>query len=203
MATDILASFTLATATLLGVPGPSNALVANCGIRGGYRAVWLTVPAVIIGYAIIVGLLIFGVGDWLAAHPIIARTLRVCCALYLLKVAYSLWTTAPQTAASDRAGIGLAGQFRAVLIVTLLNPKGLVAGLVLIPSYVGTPQDHKVALILICLFIAIAGLFTTVYTLAGGMIYSASGTSNIKNILSRASAVVILGFAGIIFYGAF
>lgn len=196
-----LLPFTLAAFALLSPPGPSNAYVANAGIAGGTRILPLTVVAVMLGYAITVGALTLGLGAWLEAHPIVARVLRVACAAYLVKVAHGLWREAASAQMAGQARIEGRHLFRELLVVTLLNPKGLVAGLALIPGFLATAHPDA-ATIMVAIFVGVAGVITALYTLAGSAVYAAGGSTRVKALLSRGSAIVIVVFAGIILWGA-
>lgn len=200
MVPEAVIGFSAAAVALLGVPGPSNALVANAGITGGPRMLLSTVPAVFLGYAIVVIVLTAGLNAWLAAHPLISQVLRVICALYLVKVAYGLWRDAGLIAdAATVPALGMA-QFKQAFIVTLLNPKGLVGGLVLIPQFFAQTGGAVNIFVFVATFLAVASAITAGYTLAGSAIYSSGGSGRLKMIVSRASAVVILVFAAIIVF---
>jgi threonine/homoserine/homoserine lactone efflux protein len=133
----------------------------------------------------------------------IAKILRVACAAYLLKIAYVLWRDSGAQAANTTKPQDAAGLFKSIFLVTLLNPKGLVAGLALIPAALPKAATTATTLVLVSLFVFISGIVTAVYTSLGGIIYASGGSSKIKLFLSRASAVVIVIFAVIIFLGAF
>ena len=66
-------------------------------------------------------------GPYLAAHPTAASAIKLCSAVWVLLLAARLWTNSP-------AGIGAPlVTFRQVFVTTVLNPKALIFGLVLLP----------------------------------------------------------------------
>ncbi|MBL0923777.1 MAG: LysE family translocator [Sphingomonadaceae bacterium] len=183
--------FVTAAFALLALPGPSNALVANAGVNFGWRAVPMMVASVTLGYAVVILGLILIFGEWLAAHPVIARGLRLACAVYLLFLAVKLWRSRP---ASDRQAGAFAGELRQVFLVTLLNPKGLVAGLALIPAFAQRSGDNGMPLQLGLLFLAVAAVATALYTAAGGLISMRADASS-QRLFAKMSALVVAGFA--------
>lgn len=114
--------FLAQTATILAVPGPTNALLATAGATKGFRAsirlaaVVLTIyMAAILAWGL---LLIPAAQSW----PPVTMLARLGSAIFLAYTAYRLWIGATTLAATPKAPI----TNRAVTIVTLFNPKALL-----------------------------------------------------------------------------
>jgi threonine/homoserine/homoserine lactone efflux protein len=139
-------AFVTAVLALLAAPGPTNTLMCLAGAAGGPRRVVRLLPAELLGYlAAIVPL------AWLGSHvldhvPLTAAVLKIAAAAWVMVLAVRLWT--PPVAGAGRGAVGL----RSVFVTTLLNPKALVFGLVLLPP----PGDPAFAprLGLFCLLVA-------------------------------------------------
>lgn len=130
---------TLAIAALLITPGPTNTLLAVAGAeRGVARAVRL-IPAEIAGYLTTVAPLAVLGGTLLAAAPEVRPVITAVAALWVGWLALGFWRMA--RAQGGGAGSGGEVDTRApavtaakIFVTTLLNPKALVFGLVLLPA---------------------------------------------------------------------
>lgn len=121
-------TFLAGVPALLLTPGPTNTLLAVAGTAGGWRVGLRLAPAAMAAYALaVVPLALYG-RPLFAAAPVLGDAVRLAAALWVLALAVSLWR------AGDRAGpVGPIGP-GTVFVTTLLNPKALVFGLVLLPS---------------------------------------------------------------------
>ena len=120
--------FILTALTILGLPGPTNTLLATAGAATGWRRSWRLVAAEAGGYLTTIMLLGFVLGPVLAGSPLIRLVLRCAVGLYLFMLAWKLWRR------------GAAGQvqaeaisFRQLFTATLLNPKAVIFALAVIP----------------------------------------------------------------------
>ncbi|MCX7644574.1 MAG: hypothetical protein N2Z62_04665 [Rhodobacteraceae bacterium] len=139
-------AFVTAVLALLAAPGPTNTLMCLAGAAGGPGRVLRLLPAELLGY--LSAILPIG---WVGAHllaqaPVAAAVLKVVAAAWVMTLAIRLWT--PPAAAAGGGAVG----FGSVFVTTLLNPKALVFGLVLLPP----PGDPAFAarLGLFCLMVA-------------------------------------------------
>ncbi len=126
-----LAGFVLAVLALLLAPGPTNTLMGVAGARHGPGRVLRLLPAELAGYLTVILPLAFLGAPLLAAAPVLASLLKLASALWVAVLALRLWRV--------RAGAAAAAVVtaRRIYATTLLNPKALVFGLVLLPG----PQD--------------------------------------------------------------
>lgn len=145
-----MASLTLALMALLLTPGPTNTLMllagAERGILRALRLVGVEIAAylaVVVPLALLSDALAEGMG-WL--RPVIATAAGG----WVLYLAWSMWHAAP--AAGSKATVTA----RRLAVTTLLNPKGLVMGLVLLPA-AGTTLP-AFALLALCIA-AVAGFW--------------------------------------------
>jgi threonine/homoserine/homoserine lactone efflux protein len=120
--------FILTVLTILGMPGPTNTLLATSGAATGWRRSWSLVPAEVGGYLTTVMLLGFVLGPVLAGSPIVSMVLRFAVGLYLFLLAWKLWGrgAADQVQAKSIS-------FRQLFVATLLNPKAIIFALAVIP----------------------------------------------------------------------
>lgn len=121
-------TFLLAVLALLVAPGPTNTLIGLAGARHGLRRVLALVPAELAGYlSAVLPLALLG-APLLAAAPALSLVLKGVAALWVLRLACTLWQA---DASPEGAGARLTpGQ---IYVTTALNPKALVFALVLLP----------------------------------------------------------------------
>ena len=116
-----------ALSALLLTPGPTNTLLALAGAEHGWRAALRLVPLEIAAYlAVALPLAVAGVA--LEAHlPALRPLLAGVAGVWVMVLAARMWHLPTAGSAPSVSG----GR---VFLTTLLNPKGLVIGLVLLPG---------------------------------------------------------------------
>jgi threonine/homoserine/homoserine lactone efflux protein len=127
-----LAELSLAILALLITPGPTNTLLALAGAeRGMWRAIRL-IPAELSGYLMtVVPLMIIGT-ELIERFPELRPGITAVAALWVLWLSLSILRY--RTGAAAAQPIVTA---RVVFVTTLLNPKALVFGLVILPAETG------------------------------------------------------------------
>lgn len=128
--TDVL-PFLLACAAVLFVPGPTNTLLATSGAASGFKRS-LTLPvAELTGYTISIWTLALLLAPLVNSSPVVSAVLRGACGVYLIWSAIHLWREGSSALTSSEPV-----SFQRVFVTTLLNPKGALFALVVIP-YLG------------------------------------------------------------------
>jgi threonine/homoserine/homoserine lactone efflux protein len=123
-----LIAFVTAVLALLLSPGPTNTLICVAGARGGIGSSLRLLPAELAGYvSAILPLAWFG-SELLGQWPFLGHALKLAAAVWVMFIAARLWRVGPGPAAEAEIGP------RRVFVTTLLNPKALIFGLVLLPT---------------------------------------------------------------------
>lgn len=179
------AAFCLALLALLLSPGPTNTLLAIGGAERGLRAGLPLILAELSGYLLVVTpLALFG-ARFLAGHPGLALAVKLAAAGWVLFLAIRLWS--PPAAAVDTR----LATFRRVFLTTLLNPKGLVIGLAILPAVPFAallPWLALFAIILVC----VAALW-----IAGGAALGRSSAGRLPPLARRGAS----GYLGLVAIG--
>jgi threonine/homoserine/homoserine lactone efflux protein len=131
---------TLAIAFLLITPGPTNTLLALAGAEGGMTRALGLIPAELAGYLSTVTPLALLGTTLLAQAPVMEPVITATAAAWVAWLAVGFWRRA--MAAGNQPGGDSAAKppapasvsAWAVFVTTLLNPKALVFGLVLLPA---------------------------------------------------------------------
>jgi threonine/homoserine/homoserine lactone efflux protein len=120
--------FLVSLFALLLSPGPTNTLIAIGGATRGFLRALPLIGAEIAGYLLVITPLALAGRPLLEAHPDLSTAVRLAAAAWVMFLAFKLWQK-PRDA--DQVGLVT---FRRVFVTTLLNPKGLVIGLALLPA---------------------------------------------------------------------
>ncbi len=117
----------LAVLALLLTPGPTNSLMLLAGAERGLRQAARLIPAELAGYLLtVVPLALIGQSA-LSAWPGLRLIVTLSAAVWVAILALRLWRV------PDGAERGVIDA-RSLFVTTALNPKGLIFGLVLLPS---------------------------------------------------------------------
>ena len=119
----------LALLALLITPGPSNALLALGGAQAGMRAGLRLIPVVLPSYLAVVTPLALWGGPIIDGLPVWRPILTGLAGRWVARLAYGLWRFP-----NHRADAAPQVTARQMAVTTLLNPKSLIFGLVLIPA---------------------------------------------------------------------
>jgi threonine/homoserine/homoserine lactone efflux protein len=146
--------FLIATWAILLTPGPTNTLLALSGAQIGFIRSLKLLPAELSGYLLaVVPLAVIG-ANILDAWPQMAGAIRLVAAIWVMYLAGKLWLQAGN--AIEQSAVTA----RRVFVTTLLNPKALLFGLVLLP-----PGDALLFLphlgIFVLSIVAVASLWAT------------------------------------------
>jgi threonine/homoserine/homoserine lactone efflux protein len=128
-ATMTLPELALAILVLLLTPGPTNTLLLLGGAERGPLGAFRLIPAELAGYMVTVVPLALAGGHVLETLPVLRPVVALLAAAWVAWLAFGLWRRpATGTTAAGRVTA------RNVFVTTVLNPKALLFGLVLLPS---------------------------------------------------------------------
>lgn len=177
-------SFLIAAVTLLLTPGPTNTLLALAGAKEGIARVVRLLAASLLGYACGLVPVVYAGTTLFASWPMLATSLKIGAALWVMLLAVRLWR--PPDAVQTRVAIS----FTDVFVTTLVNPKVLVFGLLLLPP-INAPAFGPCALAL-AIAIAVTGLL---WGMAGGLILSGGAAQHRKHLFQRCASLWLAGLA--------
>ncbi|MDF1670205.1 MAG: LysE family translocator [Roseovarius sp.] len=154
-------AFTVASGIVVLIPGPNIVLTVNYAIRDGKRSGLATIPGVVLGAFIAMSLSLLGAGAILATSTFLFTILKLAGAIYLIWLAYSLWTAPVESISLSGVSDAkpLASLFWQSLLISVLNPKGPAFYVAFVPQFVSStgPIFQQFA-ILIATFLAVATL---------------------------------------------
>jgi len=144
----------------------------------------------VIGLLLLAAMVGFLLRPVIAANPAIAVGLKIVVALYLAYMAVRLWRRT-----NDATMAKTAVSWRGVFVATLLNPKGLIFALVIVPF--GSPDVFFYLLAFAAAVIAVGLLWLVTGNLLGAM------AGEKRRLVPRIASVALVGFAGLIAASAF
>jgi threonine/homoserine/homoserine lactone efflux protein len=174
-------AFLLAVLTLLLAPGPTNTLMALGGAQKGVANAVRLLPAELFGYLSTVLPLVWIGAATLGQWPMATTVIKLAAAAWVMYLAAKLWKT--PTDAGDHGEVTA----RRVYVTTVLNPKALIFGLVLLPA--PTDTEFMPKLILFCTSVISVG---ALWGMAGSLTRTGSGlgTRTVRRVASVWLAVV-------------
>ncbi|MGB8814760.1 MAG: hypothetical protein WCC57_16395 [Paracoccaceae bacterium] len=174
-----LPELALALGALLISPGPTNTLLALSGAERGLRATLTLLPLVLLAYLAMVLPLLFLGAKTLTALPALRPVVAIAAAIWVAKLAVTLWHL--PSVQSHRSSVTA----RSLITTTLLNPKALIIGLVLLPAPAAIPARLLV-------FAALLLIASGIWAAIGAGVSQASPTrpaASLPPILRRVAAV--------------
>jgi threonine/homoserine/homoserine lactone efflux protein len=179
----------LAVLTLLGVPGPTNTLLAIAGAGAGFVRSLPLIGVEVLAYGISTALVGLFIAPAIVDLDWVAVGLKVLVAAYLVWLAVLLWQRGMTIGAGDTI-VGV----REVFTATLLNPKALALALGIVPW-----ANAQVGWYLAVLGLVIAGTGTVWIALGAAL----RATKPDAHLLPRIGAVALTGFAGLLVASVF
>ena len=137
MSFELWIAFSLASAALLAVPGPTVMLVVSYAFGHGRSTAWATVPGVTLGDFTAMTISLLGAGAVIATSATLFTTLKLIGAGYLIWLGIQLWRAEPTLEDEDRKiGGSSRRMFYNAYIVTALNPKSIAFFIAFVPQFV-------------------------------------------------------------------
>lgn len=132
-------SFIATSILVLITPGPTNTVLAASGATMGLRRAAILPLAEALGYIVAISFFVIFAELMRDNHTVLAGV-RLAAAAWLIYSAYRLWQTPfePDPAVKDKP-------FRRVLLTTIVNPKAMLVGTILIPVGTGAAAPAWIA----------------------------------------------------------
>lgn len=143
MTFDTWVIYLVASIGLSLTPGPNGLLALTHGAIYGSRKTVATILGGAIGFAIIIGLSIFGIGALLAASVGALTVMKFVGGAYLIWLGIRTWQ-APSIGDLDtqnRPQISEFAMFRAGALSALTNPKGILFFVAFLPQFIDPTQS--------------------------------------------------------------
>ncbi|MGJ8662512.1 MAG: LysE family translocator [Marinicella sp.] len=153
---EALISLIIATALLLGTPGPATLGLAAVGSAYGFRTGLPFLAGIIIGLCVVIMGSILGLSTLFSAFPNLRTSIQILGALYIIYVAFKI-ASAPVISANNDDN-QMAPGFSDGFIFNLLNPKAYAAFFALFSQFllpISPPLMAYVITSLVCFTVAV------------------------------------------------
>lgn len=171
--------FTVSALLLLISPGPTNTILAVSGATIGFRNSALMPVAGAFAYVVAISVYAFW-RESLETSPLAFSIVKLIASSWLIFSAWILWRkpVSSQT-------LGKRDAFRRVFITTLVNPKAMIVGVMMIPAAVASETMQWI-------------IGFALMSIVSGWLWVAIGSTMPPSIKSRSNqlaAIVLSGFA--------
>lgn len=189
MPLDLWLAFTLASAVLLAIPGPTVMLVVSYAMAHGRQTGWSTVPGVALGDCTAMTISLLGAGAVLAASATLFTVLKLAGAAYLIWLGIQLWRAGPFRAEVESMvpPAPTRAMFWHAYAVTALNPKSIVFFIAFVPQFV----------ILEVTFVTLAAVNVALWALAAGQLGRWFRGPGVLRLVHRAGGSLLIA-AGVL-----
>lgn len=200
MSIETWLAFVFASTMVVVIPGPNIVLTVNYALLNGRRSGLATVPGVALGALVGMCVSLAGAGAILTASATMFIVLKVAGALYLMWMAYQLWTAPvqPLTLEGERADAPLGRLFLRSFLISVLNPKGPVFYIAFVPQFIDpTAPAFGQFGVLIVTWIGVAMLNSVVWLYGASSLRSVFNSGMRMRLVNRlgASCLFVAGMA--------
>lgn len=160
----MLIQFLIASSVITLMPGPSMILVISNTLAGGIKKGLLSIIGVIIADAILLTVILSGLGAIIASSPIIYIALKWSGALYLIYLGIAVIRSL--NVADDAGAATLSTPLSSAINLTLLNPKIIVFLIAFFPQFIDPLEPiGEQMLLLSCLFLVVVFVISVLVAL--------------------------------------
>jgi threonine/homoserine/homoserine lactone efflux protein len=196
MSSEVWISFVLASLALVLTPGPTVFLVIGQSMAYGRKSVFPMILGVISGDIIALTFSLVGVGTILSTSSFAFNIMKWLGVAYLFYLGAKAWLS-PVTAKEVKIEpVGRPWKvYRDALLVTSLNPKGLVFFMAFFPLFI-SPESSSIGtqmLILSTTFILISFCSVGFYAFFGGRIRGFIASEQSQRIFNKVSGSMLIG----------
>jgi homoserine/homoserine lactone efflux protein len=188
----LFSAFLVIAVVLYITPGPIVTLVVTTGARSGIRAALITVTGGVMGNAVLLACIAFGLSWILERSAEVFEVLRWVGAAYLMWLGIQAWRRADSADEIAQPGDHLYA-WRG-FIVAITNPKTIAFFTAFLPQFVdpALPADRQL-LVMCVTSVVLGGLIDAGWAIASGLGRAWFVRPKQKKLLNRISGLVLIG----------
>ncbi|WDE04314.1 LysE family translocator [Thalassomonas viridans] len=186
-------SFALAAMVLCFSPGPTLLLVMGQSLTYGKRSVVPLILGVLSGDIIAMSLSVLGLGAILAVSATLFTLFKFLGAAYLCYLGIKAWRS-KAAKAEETAQVASGAIFKEALLVTALNPKGIVFFMAFFPLFIDTALPYlPQVLTLAVTFLLVSALSVSFYSLFAGQLRQKIRSPKLQSGFNKLSGTMLIG----------
>ncbi|PAJ76257.1 lysine transporter LysE [Pseudoalteromonas sp. NBT06-2] len=194
MSIEVWISFLLTSMMLCFTPGPTVFIVIGQSLNHGKKSVIPLITGVLCGDIIAMSISFVGLGALLATSAVLFSALKWIAAGYLVYLGLKAWFTKPHTKELDTAQKKSGEIFKEALIVTALNPKGIIFFIAFFPLFMNTNNAALPQMLIMGLsFLATSVLSASFYSFFSGYLRSKVNSIKFQIIFDKISGSMLIG----------
>lgn len=197
MSIEVWISFVLASMMLCFTPGPTVFLVLGQSLNHGKKSVIPLVTGVLSGDIIAMFISFAGLGALLATSAALFSAFKWIAAGYLLYLGLNAWFTKPHThdmEELDKTQNKNGKIFKEALIVTALNPKGIIFFIAFFPLFINTNNAALPQMLILGLsFLAVSLFSASFYSIFSGYLRSKVKSIKFQKAFNKVSGSMLIG----------
>lgn len=200
MDTRTLILFSLTVLPLVCTPGPDILFVASQALSGGANAGLRATAGIVLGYSVHSLAVALGLAALVATSPVVFETIRWAGITYLVYLSYKLIRSATQAGSLSVTAGNLQGQFSKGFLTSLLNPKGMMIYIAILPQFMSHRSGSSTlqAVILSGTFMLWCAIVYSLISLAVARVGGGSLSDARRRIVDGAAGGMILMAAGFV-----
>ncbi|KZN47910.1 LysE family translocator [Pseudoalteromonas luteoviolacea] len=200
MSIEVWLSFFVASLALCFTPGPAVLLVVSQSLLNGKKAVLPMILGIASGDLIALSCSLLGIGAVLSTSATAFNVMKYIGALYLVFLGVRAWRQANNNTSPESNQVKYSGfkLFRDSVLVTALNPKGLIFFMAFLPLFIN-PEKSVVEqmLILGCTFISVSLISSSTYAVCAHKVRASVASQRGQRLFNRLSGGMLVGAGGI------
>jgi len=196
MSLEIWIAFTLASAALLAIPGPTILLVVSYALGRGRASGWATVPGVALGDLTAMTISLLGAGAVLAASASLFSALKLAGAAYLIWLGIKMWRSHadPGHLRGIKTSQSNWAMLRTAYVVTALNPKSIVFFIAFVPQFIDSARAPLPQFsIMVATFVLMAAVNVALWAIMAGTMRARFERPETLRIANRIGGSFLIG----------
>ena len=194
MSADVWLSFVLASMILCFSPGPTVFLVMGQSLSHGKTSVVPLVAGVLSGDVIAMSISFIGLGALLATSAVLFSIFKWVAAAYLVYLGIKTWRSKLDVQNVEPV-LGRNGKiFKQALIVTALNPKGIIFFIAFFPLFIDADKAVLPQMLIMALSFLMASAFSAAfYSIFSGYLRSKMKSVQVQKAFNKISGTMLVG----------
>lgn len=203
MAFEVWLSFILASMVLCFTPGPTVFIVMGQSLNHGKKSVIPLVSGVLVGDVIAMSISFLGLGALLATSASLFSLFKWLAACYLVYLGIKAWHSKVEinndAIESNNMKKGKSFTiFKEAMIVTALNPKGIIFFIAFFPLFIDTNRPAMTQMLVMALsFMFVSAFSASTYSIFAGYLRSKVKSITFQRRLNKTSGGMLIG-AGLV-----
>ncbi len=191
---EVWISFVLTSMVLCFTPGPTVFLVMGQSLSHGKKSVIPLVSGVLIGDIIAMSVSFVGLGALLTTSAALFSVFKWVAGAYLIYLGLKAWRSNVTTENIDSVFTNKGKVFKEALVVTALNPKGIIFFIAFFPLFMDINKPVLSQMLIMAVsFLFVSGFSASFYSIFSGFLRSKVKSVKFQQVFNKASGSMLMG----------